>query len=186
MNYLDLKDILYASNEAAEIPLGLEESIPFRCVIDGEKTHSFLYWKHDEDDIGVRYLLAVNEDDGHVIMMESAQLKRQFELESLEFNAPKIESMDEYCSDIDKYNENYEKMCEDPSLVKDLGRKEYALMKKIVGTDVFEKLFEIIADEFIQALLNCEDNKEDSEELYEENKGDNDCEDEEVIENKAT
>lgn len=152
MKYSEIMDIVYQSDEVAHIPLELEESVPFRCEINGKKAHSFFYWDH-RDVIKIILMLSVFEDDNSVILLTADKIVEVFQLNTLIFEAPSIKNIDAYNSDRDLYISNYEKMCDDFSAIERYGYEEYELLKKLVGNELFENVFKVIAADYLHSLI---------------------------------
>lgn len=152
MKYPEIKTILYQSEEIQLIPDKWGESVPFRCMIDGEEYDAFLYWNPSDRHVELKRMIGVNSNNGAVVVFSAQDLVDRFDLQTLVFQIPSIEDYDAYFAEKDKYEELYAKLCSSENAYKEIGKEEYSLLSKLVGNDLLSNLFFRIAGSYVNKL----------------------------------
>ena len=163
MEFSEIRNIMYKSNEAAMIPIKLEESVPFKCEVNDVPLVAFFYWEHKKN-IKVKYLFGVSVVDKSIVFLSESDITSAFNLDDLTFGCVKTNDFNQYYDDIDSYNEKFIELCSDPSIISSIGQDMYELLKRIVGEEIVEKLFLVVAEKYINALMNSQSETETVEE----------------------
>lgn len=151
MNFYETKNILYNSDAIKEIPDKWEESVPFICKINDEDMDSFLYWNTAKN-LELKQLIGINKKSGEVIVLSKDELIIKFGLTSVVFAPIKVNNYDEYLSKKDRYIEIYEKLCNSEDDILKYGQEEHCLLKAIVGEELYNNVFSVIAKDYIERL----------------------------------
>lgn len=151
MNFYETKSILYNSDAIKEIPDKWEESVPFICKINDEDMDSFLYWNTAKN-LELKQLIGINKKSGEVIVLSKDELIIKFGLTSVVFAPIKVNNYDEYLSKKDRYIEIYEKLCNSEDDFLKYGQEEHCLLKAIVGEELYNNVFSVIAKDYIERL----------------------------------
>lgn len=151
MTFSEVKTILYNSNEITNIPDKWEESIPFVSVVNGKEMDSFLYWNTCEK-LEIKLMIGIVKDTGELCAFDRERIKEIFNTTSLSFSAIIINDYDDYFSAKRRYEEIYECLCLSKDNYASFGSETLGLFKKIVGQELFDKLFSIIAKEYLDEL----------------------------------
>lgn len=151
MKFSEVKTILYNSEEITNIPDKWEESIPFVSVVKGKEMDSFLYWNTCEK-LEIKLMIGIIKDTGELCVFDREKIKEIFNTRSLSFPAITINDYDEYFKAKRRYEEIYECLCLSKENYALLGSETLGLFKKIVGQELYDNLFSIIAKEFFDEL----------------------------------
>ena len=151
MKYSEIKTILYNSEAITNIPDRWEESIPFVSVVNGKEMDTFLYWNTCKM-LEIKLMIAIDKITGALCVFNKDNIREIYPSLSLIFSPIIINDYDEYFSAKRIYEELYEKMCLSKDNYEKFGAEALYLFKKILGKDLFENFFSIIAKEYIDEL----------------------------------
>ena len=151
MTFSEVKTILYNSNEITNIPDKWEESIPFVSVVNGKEMDSFLYWNTCEK-LEIKMMIGIDKNTGEICAFGKEKIREIFDMPSLSFSPKIINDYDDYFSAKRRYEEIYESLCLSKDNYETFGFEALDLFKKIVGQELFDNLFSIIAKEYLDKL----------------------------------
>lgn len=151
MKFSEVKTILYNSEEITNIPDKWEESIPFVSVVNGKAMDTFLYWNTCEK-LEIKLMIGIVKDTGDICVFDNEGIEEIFNTTSLSFSPIIIKDYDDYFSDKRRYEEIYERLCLSKDNYASFGSEALGLFKKIVGQELFDNLFSVIAKEYFDEL----------------------------------
>lgn len=152
MKYSEIKNVLYNSTEIQQIPDKWEESIPFFCKINEEELVAFLYW-NVSDSLTIKQFIGVNQKTGNVLQLKAEELSSLFGIPVEMIKPIAINDYTKYFSDKERYEKIFCEFCNSNNTFSKFGQEELSLLKEIVGTDLFERVFANLAKEYINSLL---------------------------------
>lgn len=152
MKYLEVKTILYNSEEITNIPDKWEESIPFMCIVNKKEMDTFLYWNTCEK-LEIKLMIGIDKKTGQVYSFDKEKINHMFNVQTFSFLPIIIEDYDNYFSDKYRYEEIYETFSLSKDNYAQFGSEEYNLFKRIVGKELFDNFFSIVAKEYLSNLL---------------------------------
>lgn len=152
MEYSEVRNIMFNSNEAACIPVSLEESVPFQCEVNGVPMNAFFYWDH-KDSIKVKFFLGVSQLDGSIVFLDESGIISTLGIDDLTFDAPEITDVNAYYEDKDRYTEKFAQICIDPTLISELGGEMFELLKNVTGNGIIQNLLCIVAEFFMKIII---------------------------------
>ena len=151
MKFSEIKTILYNSDEIKNIPDRWEESIPFISFINGKEVDAFLYWNTCER-LEIKLMIGIDKGTGELFSLDKEKIKEIFSVTSLSFSPITIEDYDVYFSDKQRYETLFEGLCLSNDNYALYGAEEYNLLKKIVGQELFDGFFSIVAKDYLSKL----------------------------------
>lgn len=151
LNFAEIKTVLFNSKEIQNIPDKWEESIPFFCTINGEETVAFLYWDIS-DCLAIKQLIAINQETKQTLLLKDTDLTDAFGLRSLTYNPIVINDYDIYFSRKERYEEIFSELCASNQAFPKYGQEMLALLKHIIGDELFTQVISLIASEYIAKL----------------------------------
>lgn len=150
LKYSEIKNILYNSTEIQQIPDKWEESIPFFCKINDTEFVAFLYWRVS-DTLTIKQLIGIDPRNGKVVKLSAEELHNLFEISVEKIKSVEINDYTKYFSDKDQYERIFCEFCNNRFSI--YGQEALPLFKKIVGTDLFDRVFVKLATEYLDRLL---------------------------------
>jgi len=151
MEYSKVKDILYQSEAIQDIPDKWEESIPFKCVIQGKRYDSFLYWTTVSNQAEIKRMICIDCETGDINTFNVNEIIECFSLHDLKFNVIIISDYDKYFRAKEEYDNFYSAVCGNNMEHIDYS-KGLVLIKTILGDNCIKKILSVIAKDYIGML----------------------------------
>lgn len=151
LNFAEIKTVLFNSKEIQNIPDKWEESIPFFCTINGKETVAFLYW-NISDHLVIKQLIAINQNTKQIIVLKDTELTDTFGLRSLTYSPIVINDYDIFFSKKDRYEKVFSELCDSNKAFSEYGQEMLALLKYIIGDELFTQVLSLIASEYVAKL----------------------------------
>ena len=151
MKFSEIKTILYNSEEIKNIPDRWEESIPFISVVNGKEMDAFLYWNTCER-LEIKLMIGIDKETGELFSFDKEKIKEIFGVPSLSFSPITVEDYDVYFLDKQRYETIFDNLCLSNDNYAQYGTEEYNLLKKIVGQELFDSFFSIVAKDYLSNL----------------------------------
>lgn len=156
MDYANIIQILYESEEIKNIPDRWTEALPALCKYKGVTCDIFMFLNENNETSKLMRAILVSTSTGEIITLSTEELKKYFNLAKTTFETPQIDDFDEYVSGIDEYKELYAQTHD--GVIADIGyslpKRMYDLLSKIEGNDLLHELYAYIAVEFISHFEN--------------------------------
>lgn len=151
MEYSKIKDALYQSEEILNIPDKWEESIPFKCSIQGREYDSFLYWIISSNQAEIKRMICIECETGNIRIINPEEMLEYFGISNLRFNVAPINDYDIYFRAKEEYDLFYSSLCQKRTTQIDYS-KGLVLIKTILGDDCIQKILSVIAPRYINDL----------------------------------
>ena len=158
MDIMKMKDKLYSSDAISSVPDMWDESVPF-VYNDGSKRAVGFIYSVIKDNMEVKQFIAVFEEDLQITVMNPEELKKKFNLETLVVQKVKIDDVNAYLYDKEKYESLFDDFCSEENNNKDW-KQLYELLNRVLGEEFVSKILSKIANNYIEDIktLNMNNN----------------------------